>query len=452
MSEPDNLRHGHRGERSEQMISVDDALAHILSAFRPLPAKETPLLDALGLVLVDDVIASRDLPPFSNSAMDGYVVRAADTMTATPGRPRRLRVVDQVAAGRPSDREIREGEAARIMTGAPLPAGADAVIRFEEVEAGAWSPTETTFIQVDRPVNAGADIRPAGEDVASGTVALRAGTVLRPPEIGMLAALGRISARVHRRPLVAVLSTGDELMAAGTVAGPGKIYDSNSVMIAAMAIEAGADVFSAGIARDAVQDVASHLSRCHDADLIVTTGGVSHGDFDVVKDALQAEGEIALWQVRMRPGKPLAFGSVGSTPLLGLPGNPVAAAVAFSIFALPAIQRMTGKEATGLRTLTATLTTRIENPGGRRHFVRAIVEPCERGEWCARPAEKQGSGILSSLTAANGLLDIPEDVDVVWPGTRVAVRLFNQSDTAQLTQARSGASVRVGETSLESST
>lgn len=429
MPEPETPLAERPWEDVERMLGVDEALVRILASFRPLPPVELPILDALGLVLSDTVQADAAIPPFRNSAMDGYAVRAVDTVGASADRPVRLRVVANLAAGIASTLRLRPGTAARIMTGAAMPDGADAVVRFEETdEAGLARDSikgRRTTVAVFRPVRAGDNAREAGEDVRAGQPVVIAGTRLRPAEVGLLAALNRETVLVHRRPRVAILSTGDEVIGAGPALKPGQIRNSNGAMLAAMCVRLGATPVPLGIARDTVEDLSAKLAPAGDADLLVTSGGVSLGDFDLVKDVLRAEGEVGIWQVRMKPGKPLAFGHVGGRPLLGLPGNPVAAAVSFELFGRPAILRMLGRRDLSPPTVEATLTERLDNRGQRRHYVRVVVGRDGAGELVARTAGEQGAGVLSSLSRANGLLVVPEQLAVAERGMRLTVILLD---------------------------
>jgi len=408
------------------MLGVDEARAHILSAIQPLPVIDLPLDDALGLVLAEPVTADRPLPPFANSAMDGFAVCAANTAGASEDAPVQLRVIGTAAAGSPSIGAVEPGTAIRIMTGAPTPPGADAVIRFEETDEVARSgPEHRAAIGIRRAACPGENIRPAGEDVATGQQVLAPGAVLRPAELGLLAALGRTRAPVHRRPRVAILSTGDEVVDPGAPLGPGQIHNSNGPMLAALVRQAGGEPLSLGVARDSAAELTERLDQARNADLILTSGGVSTGDYDLVKDVLRMQGTIELWQVRLKPGKPLAFGHLGPTPLIGLPGNPVAAAVAFLQFARPAIRTLLGHPVLDLPTVPATLLDRIDNRGGRRHFVRVRVERADPQGYTARLVGPQGAGLLSSLVLANGLLIVPEEMTVAQPGAVLPVQLLD---------------------------
>jgi molybdopterin molybdotransferase len=312
------------------------------------------------------------------------------------------------------------GEAIRIMTGAPLPEGADAVVRFEETdESASASQPGRTLVLVYRAARQFDNVREPGEDIARGTRVACCGQVLRPAHLGLFASVGEPSVLVHRRPVVGVLSTGNEVIAPDDELTPGTIRDSNSFVIGALARSWGADVRLIGIAPDSVAELTGRLDEASDVDLIVTSGGVSLGDYDLVKEVLKAEGEVAIWQVRMKPGKPLAFGHIGHTPLLGLPGNPVAAAVSFIVFGRPAIRRMLGHRVTEPRMVDVVTADGIDNRGQRRHYVRVRLEPAEDGPTLAQIAGEQGAGVLSSLAAADALMIVPEELELVQPGTRL---------------------------------
>ena len=402
------------------MLSVEEALERILSYFHPLEPEKVPILESLGRVLAEDVHADMDIPPLTNSAMDGYAVLAADTAGASPDGPRRLRIVHNLAAGYTTNVEVRPGTAIRIMTGAPIPPGADAVVRFEDTER------EGDWVNILTEVPVGKNVRPAGEDVRKGELVLARGTVVRPQEVGMLAALGRREVLVIRRPRVAILATGDELVEIDQVPPPGKIRNANSYSNAAQVLKYGGVPVLLGIARDDVGELTAKVKEGLErgVDLFLTSGGVSVGDFDVVKKVLATEGEISFWRVRMKPGKPLAFGRIGGVPLLGLPGNPVSAMVSFELFARPAILKMLGKTELDKPTVEAILEDGIERKDNRRHFLRVSVERRE-GKYYARLTGEQGSGILSSMVKAQGLAIIPEDWGRVEPGQRVRVMMLD---------------------------
>ncbi len=417
MPEPQTPLSERPWEDVERMLGVDEAVERVLALVAPSAPTRMPLRQARGLVLAEPIIAPESVPPFRNSAMDGYAVIAADTGTARADAPVMLDVTGAIAAGDAPGGELRTGEAIRIMTGAPMPEGADAVVRFEETdETGRSSRPDRAKVAVFRAAKSWDNVRPAGEDIEAGAVMLPAGRVLRPADLGMMAAVGLVTAPVHRRPRVAILSTGDEVQDPGSRLRPGTIRDSNTTTLAAMAEQWGAEVLTLGIARDRLDDLKERLSAARGADLIVTSGGVSLGDFDMVKDALNAVGDIRIWQVRMKPGKPLAFGRIGEAPFLGLPGNPVAAAVSFEVFGRPAIRRMLGYNDVAPVMVAACLTEEIDNRGMRRHYVRAVVEQDNAGGWTVRAAGAQGAGVLSSLSRANALLVIPETVERADPG------------------------------------
>ncbi len=404
----------------ETMIGVDDARERILARFAPLEAVATPIVDALGMVAARNVVSTVDVPPFRNSAMDGYAVRSIDVADA----PVVLRVTGTVAAGTVPDRAVGPGESMRIMTGAPIPAGADAVVRFEETDESSRANNGLAEIEISRPVQARENVREAGEDVRAGDAVISAGTVLGPAEIGILASLNMATVDVHRRPRVAILSTGDEVVDLGPDLQPGQIRNSNSHTIAALVRQAGGEPVLLGVARDTTDDVHDKLFASDTPDLFVTSGGVSVGDYDVVKNVLKAEGSIDVWQVRMKPGKPLAFGTIGNTPLLGLPGNPVAALVSFEQFGRPAIRRMLGHSQLSLPELDAISMERLPNPGRRRHFVRGVVSRTS-AYLEARPTGDQGSAVLMAAVRANCFIIVPETSDVIDPGTTVRVQLFD---------------------------
>lgn len=410
-------------EDPEAMLGVDQAREQILAAVEPLEPTSVSLLDALGLVLAEDVVAASDIPPFRNSAMDGYAVRSADTRGASHGQLVELAVIAEIPAGYSPQVEIGPGQAVRIMTGAALPAGADAVVRFEETDERERGPGRDT-VSIRRAIRPWENVREAGEDVPAGTVVVPRGTILRPADIGLLASVNRSLVQVHRRPRVGILSTGDEVIDLGPELRPGQIRNSNSYTLAAMVKQYGGEPILLGVARDAVDDLRQRLRAARGADMLITSGGVSIGDYDVVKDVLRAEGEIALWQVRIKPGKPMAFGRIGHIPLLGLPGNPVAAVVAFLQFGRPALLKMLGRSSWEIPTLRARLATPHENRGRRRHFVRGVIERLEDG-YVARPVGGQGSGVLTSVARANCLIVLPETWDHAEAGAEVEVQLLD---------------------------
>jgi len=410
------------------MISIEQALEKILSYVDVLGEEERPILDCLGQVLAEDIYSSINIPPLDNTAMDGYAVQSRDTYGASQQSPRVLRVIETVTAGSLSKCEVETGTATRIMTGAPIPKGADSVVRFEDTdEALRKEPGDKISILCQ--VDAGLNIRRAGEDITRGSIVLSKGKVIRPSEVGVLASLGRSSVRVIRRPVVAILATGGELVDIEQPLPTGKIYDSNTYSTAALVLRYGGIPKILGIALDNEESLVTRLHQGLDSDMLITTGGVSMGDYDMVRDVLAKEGEIVFWTVRMKPGKPLAFGKIRGIPHLGLPGNPVSSMVTFELFARPAILKMMGKKNLGKPTIEAVIENPIENTDGRRILARAVVEK-RSGQYFARIAGAQGSGILTSMSLANGLVIVPEDKAQVEKGDVVQVMMLDWSEEA----------------------
>ena len=388
-----------------EALSVRDAIDTVLADVAVLEAERVALPDALGRVLAADVIAPLSLPPWDNASMDGYAVRAEDIRGASSTSARQLRVIGTIAAGGSSTRSVGAGEAFRIMTGAPLPAGADSVVRVEDTDGG----EATVSVLSDR--DATRNVRPRGEDVARGDVAVHAGTELHAGQLGFLASVGCAAASVHRRPRVAVLASGDELVDVDRfdeVLAGAKIVTSNSYSLDAAAREAGARVISLGTVGDDPAALRERLTRC-DCDLLLTTGGVSVGAFDYTRGVLAELGmQQRFWRVRMRPGAPVGFGMLRGVPWLGLPGNPVSALVTFELFARPAIRKMLGHTRQFRRTVRARLQEDVVLSAPLTHFLRARVEERD-GQLLARLTGPQGSGLLSSMARANALLVVPED-------------------------------------------
>ena len=431
--------HGHKhGHRHADMLSVEEAYERIMAYFGPLEAEDRPILQALGQVMAEDVVSPFHLPPLDNSAMDGYAVRHADIVSASLDSPMFLRVIGQVAAGHMPAAEVTEGNAVRIMTGAPVPRGADTIVPFEETDEveRKGSGLGLDEIGIRQELSKGSHVRPAGEDVQRGETVLKAGTVLRPSEIGVLASLGMENVRVIRRPVVSILATGDELLSVGELVEPAKIYDSNSYSTAASVLRYGGIPNVLGIARDNLEDMNQMLSQGANSDLLITSAGVSKGDYDIVKDVLMERGEISFWSVRMRPAKPLAFGVIRgqggkSVPHLGLPGNPVSAMVAFEEFARPAILRMLGKTRLAKPLIEAILEGPIYNVDERRVFARVEVTRRD-GVYYANPTGPQGSNILTSMSRADGLAMCPEDVPVMEAGETVTVKMLDWNEEVQV--------------------
>jgi molybdopterin molybdotransferase len=396
------------------MLSVEDARKRVLDAVDVLETESVSVDDARGRVLAEDLVAPHPLPRFANSAMDGYAVRAEDVSSA----PTTLELVGEVRAGDPGEVKVLPGTAVRIMTGAPLPPGADAVVPVEET-------TETgDRVEVRAPASPGAHVRPAGDDLDAGAVVARAGMELSAGELALLASLGFSPVTVHRVPRVAVLVTGDELVDPEDEPAPGQIRDSNSVALAALVAEAGAEV----VVRERVGDeedkvVDSFAAAAAKSDVVVSSGGVAVGKYDYVKAAVERLGRIDLWRVAMQPGKPVVLGTIGNTPFLGLPGNPVSIHVGFEQFVRPALRKMRGCGELLRPTVVATLTETITKRPGRLHFVRVRLAVAD-GAFAATPTGPQGSHIQSSLVDCHGVARFAADASELRAGEEVIVELW----------------------------
>ncbi|MBN2467315.1 MAG: molybdopterin molybdotransferase MoeA [Deltaproteobacteria bacterium] len=403
------------------MISVDEARNIILSHARVIGLEKIDLMSSLGRIAGEDVYASFDIPPWDNSAMDGYAVRFEDINDATPDNPVRLMVIQDLAAGYFAEKTVGSSQAIRIMTGAPIPNGADTVVMKEDTT----SSTDTVTIAA-APAK-GANIRRTGESVAKGSLVIRKNTLLRPPHIGMLASLGQNHVSVHQRPRVAVLSTGDEVIEIDSPRDPSKIINSNTYSISAQVLECGAVPVALGIARDDKQTLVEKLRMGLSADVIITTGGVSVGEYDYVKDALEAIGtDIKFWKVAMRPGKPVTFGVIAEKLVFGLPGNPVSCMVSFEQFVRPALLKKMGSPALFRPLLTVTIKEEIKTQKNLTYFLRVRVT-CEGDRLYATTTGEQGSGILTSMVDANGLLIIPPEKNEVKAGEKMTVQILDRS-------------------------
>ncbi|GAA0601819.1 molybdotransferase-like divisome protein Glp [Streptomyces crystallinus] len=431
---------------SNTIWSVDEHLEDVLAAVEPLEPIELQLPDAQGCVLVEDVTVPLALPPFDNSSMDGYAVRVADVAGASEEFPAVLTVIGDVAAGSGDLPAVGPGEAARIMTGAPLPPGAEAVVPVEWTDGGTGRGAATGMraasdapegasgeVRVHRPAEARAHVRARGSDVRAGDLALAAGTVLGPPQIGLLAAIGRGTVKVRPRPRVVVVSTGSELVQPGEKLAEGQIYDSNSFALAAAARDAGAIAYRVGAVTDDAETLRATIEdQLIRADLLVTTGGVSVGAYDVVKEALSSVGDedepgggIDFRKLAMQPGKPQGFGSIGPdhTPLLALPGNPVSSYVSFELFVRPAIRTLMGLPDVHRPRVRAALSAdkALTSPAARRQFLRGTYDA---REGAVTPVGGSGSHLIAALAQADCLIVVPEDVTSVEPGSEVEVVLL----------------------------
>jgi molybdopterin molybdotransferase len=416
------------------MIPVEEALERILTTVHVLEPEVKPILDCTGQLLAADVVAGLDIPPHDNSAMDGFAVLAGDTSHASQKQPVYIDVIGEVAAGYTSSLKLTTGKAIRIMTGAPLPAGADAVVQFENTDETERKRDKKPLdkIGIMEPAARGLNVRLKGEDIRAGQVVLKKGSTLYPADIGVLASLGQAQAAVIRRPVISVLSTGDELCPAGQPLAPGQIYDSNTYTIAANIAMCGGIARITGIGKDTLPSLQEKIRQGLDADMLITSGGVSKGDYDVVKDVLAKMGTISFWTVRMKPGKPIAFGTLKAgggrvIPHLGLPGNPVSSMTTFERFARPAILKMLGKTAYSRPTLLAAIDQDIANDDGRRVYARVHVSKTAGG-WKASLTGPQGSGILTSMSAANGLAIVPEDCPLAKAGDKLTVQLLDNAE------------------------
>ena len=401
------------------MISVREALDVVLRDVSQLGSEQVPLSNALGRALAAPLRATRDIPPFRNSAMDGYAVCAADTAAASLGAPARLRILEVVGAGALPRQTVESGTATKIMTGSPMPEGADAVVRIEDTAE------RDGAVEVHVAVATGASVRHPGEDMRAGETVLTPGRALRPADIGLLASLGVAVVGVRRRPVVAILSTGDELVELGQPLAPGQIVNSNAYTLAAAVEEAGGIPRVLGIVRDTVEATRGTFLDAFTCDVVLSTGGVSMGAFDLVRATLAELGVVErFWKVAQKPGKPLAFGIRAGVPVFGLPGNPVSSLVCFYLYVRPALRAMQGLERVHLPTADATLDETVHTAPGLTEFVRCILEG-GASAYHARATGSQSSGVLRSLSLGQGLIIAPPPTHHLERGSRVRVLLLN---------------------------
>lgn len=400
------------------MRSVEEHRALVLDGVEPLPAVSTPLLDAVEQVLAEDVVAPWPLPSFDNSSMDGYAVRAADVASAGESTPVTLRVLGDAAAGSGAGASVEPGTAVRIMTGAPMPPGADAVVPVEASDGG------TTTVRLSRSVEPGTYVRRAGDDVPEGTVVLRAGDVVTDRGVAVLASVGRAEVAVHARPRVVVIATGDELVDAGTVPAYGQIVDSNGVMLTACARSAGAVGIRAPRVRDVDDEVRAALDRAAaEADVVVTSGGVSMGAFDTMKAVLTASGEVEFTKVAQHPGMPQGFGRLGArrVPIVTLPGNPVSSWISFQVYVRPLVRRLLGFADVVPTTEPAVCLSPFDSPGGKQQYVRAQLTVDADGTRRVAPVGGQASHVVGALALADALVVVPPEQTRVEAGDTVQV-------------------------------
>jgi molybdopterin molybdotransferase len=403
------------------MITVEEALDKILSRIEPLGSERVSILEALGRVMAEDIYAHRDIPPLDNSGMDGYAARSEDIENASSNHPVRLEVIEDLPAGSIPKKRVEKGRAIRIMTGAPIPKGADTIVPVEDTKR------EDGFVSIFQTVPPGEYIRKAGEDVRKGECAISRGDLIRPAEVGMLASVGRSFVSVYQRPLVAILCTGEELVDVDGDLEEVKIISSNSYTLAAQVRDCGAIPIQLGIARDQKKEIREKLVQGMRADVLISSAEVSVGDYDFVKEALNELGmEMVFWRVAMKPGKPLAFGTIQGKPVFGLPGNPVSSMVSFEQFVRPSLLKMMGHSQLFRPVIEAILKGDIQKKPGRRHFIRASVS-FEKDRYSVTLMGAQGSGILKSMARANGLIIIPEDREIVRAGETVKVQVLDRN-------------------------
>lgn len=402
------------------MLTVDGAQTKILSYIRPLGFEKVSILDALGRVIAEDMVAPRDLPPYDNSGMDGYAVRHEDVQNASEKHPVRLEVIEDLRAGFISEKTVLKGQAIRIMTGAPIPQGANEVVPVEDTKRGDGS------VLILRPGSPGAYIREAGEDVKRGDRVMTQGDVIRPSEIGMLASMGKSFVPVYQRPSVAILCTGEELVDVGEALEGAKIVSSNSYTLAAQVRECGAIPIQLGIARDEKEEIRTKILQGLRSDVFISSAGVSVGDYDFVREVLGELGvEMIFWRVAMKPGKPVAFWMYDGKPAFSLPGNPVSSMVTFEQFVRPALLKMMGRRQLFRPVIEAALREEIRKEPGKKHFIRAVVSYGKEG-YSVTTTGPQGSGILRSMVRANGLIVLPEDYEMVKAGMKVKVQVLDR--------------------------
>ena len=403
------------------MISVDEALNRILTQITVLGLEKVGIISSLGRVIGEDILAPRDIPPLDNSAMDGYALRSADIKGASRENPVSLQVIEELPAGELPQKAVAKGEAIRIMTGAPIPSGADTVVMVEDTEKAGQQ------VKIFQGVPSGENIRRAGEDVRMGDRVISMGSVIRAAEVGMLASVGRASVYVHQKPVVAILCTGDELVDVDEGIADHKIVSSNSYTLCAQVMECGALPLQLGIAKDKPEEIEGKLRQGLRADVILSSAGVSVGDYDLVKDVLEKIGfQLDFWRVAMRPGQPLAFGTIGGKPTFGLPGNPVSSMVSFEQFVRPSLLKMMGHKRLFRPVVEAILKEDITKKPDRRHFMRARVS-LEGDRYVVTTTGPQGSGILNSMVEANGLLIVPQEETEIKAGEKVRVQILDRS-------------------------
>ena len=402
------------------MVSVDEALRIVIEAAHALPPSVIPITDSVGFVLSEDIISEENVPSFDNSAMDGYAVRSVDVQSASRENPIALAVIDLIQAGDVSQHHLEKGQAIQIMTGAPMPLGADAVVMIEATEK-----TNDRSVLIFSPVGKDENRRHAGDDIRAGHIVFQKDRLIKPYDIGVLASIGKIAASVYPKPKIAIISTGNELVGINEPLPLGKIRSSNNFTLQALIRAMGAEVIDLGIAKDSLSETEQKLQKAFSADIVLTSGGVSMGEFDFVRLALEKLGvAIKFWKVKQRPGKPLVFGTYQEKLFFGLPGNPVSSAVCFELFVVPAIKKMSGISNLQPLRIKAKSTETILKKPGLRYFLRGMVGK-HNTEFVVSLTGNQSSGVLSSLSYANCLIDIPEEQGDTKIGDQVTTVILN---------------------------
>lgn len=412
------------------MLSVEDAREKILSKFKTLNPIQINILESVGSVISEDIISEINVPPLDNSAMDGYAVIKNDLLKADDENIIYLDVIEEIPAGTIPKLSLSPGQASRIMTGAPIPSGSDAVVPFEDTNE--LENNDKNKIGIKISVKNLENIRKKSEDIKKGSVIIKKGSLITSATVGVMASIGREKVSVIRKPIIGILSTGNELLEPGEKNQDGKIYNSNTYTLSSLVTEFGATPLIQKHALDKVEDLEKKLAKLKDVDLIVTSAGVSKGDYDIVKDVLDKNGDINLWSVNMRPAKPLAFGIITidgkKIPLLGVPGNPVSAMIAFEKFGRYAIDKMKGKPLRNRPIIKANLESDIINHDGRRLYSRVKIIVDSSSKIIAVPIKNQSSGVLTSMHEANGLAICPSDIDILKKGEKIDVEMFNWNE------------------------
>ena len=412
------------------MLSVEDAREKILSKFKTLNPIQINILESVGSVISENIISEINVPPLDNSAMDGYAVIKNDLLKADDENIIYLDVIEEIPAGTIPKLSLSPGQASRIMTGAPIPSGSDAVVPFEDTNE--LENNDKNKIGIKISVKNLENIRKKSEDIKKGSVIIKKGSLITSATVGVMASIGLEKVSVIRKPIIGILSTGNELLEPGEKNQDGKIYNSNTYTLSSLVTEFGATPLIQKHALDKVEDLEKKLAKLKDVDLIVTSAGVSKGDYDIVKDVLDKNGDINLWSVNMRPAKPLAFGIITidgkKIPLLGVPGNPVSAMIAFEKFGRYAIDKMKGKPLRNRPIIKANLESDIVNHDGRRLYSRVKVIVDSSSKIIAVPIKNQSSGVLTSMHEANGLAICPSDIDILKKGEKIDVEMFNWNE------------------------